>query len=142
MSFETYRVSGLVQRLGFYPSCVSARLPATLSPSTTDKTSWTKPLHALTHRASIYMGILSRRCWRRVQREARDPERRDVFVGAGQRGPGGPTAPRRLGFRDRHASIVHELRNLPRQRFSSTFRLLSVVRLRAAASDAVAEHDG
>src|SRR6266849_2777201 len=58
---RTYRVSGLVQRLGFYPSCVSARLPATLSPSTTDKTSWTKPLHALTHRASIYMGILSRR---------------------------------------------------------------------------------
>src|SRR6266849_7322166 len=47
MSFETYRVSGLVQRLGFYPSCVSARLPATLSPSTTDKTSWTKPLQCL-----------------------------------------------------------------------------------------------
>src|SRR5713101_7096558 len=113
------------KRLGFYPSCVSARLPATLSPSTTDKTSWTKPLHALTHRASIYMGILSRRRWRRVQREAREPERRGVFVGAGQRGPGGPTAPHRLGFRDRHASIVHELRNLPRQRFSSTRSILN-----------------
>src|SRR5713101_5797556 len=110
------------KRLGFYPSCVSARLPATLSPSTTDKTSWTKPLHALTHRASIYMGILSRRdasLARGAERDAGPRAPRRVRW-RGQRGPGGPTAPRRLGFRDRHASIVHELRNLPRQRFSST----------------------
>ncbi len=95
---------------------------ATLTPSTTDKTSWTKPLRALTHRASIYMGILSRRDASLAQGAERGAGHRAPrrVRGVGQHGRGGPTAACRLGFRDRHASIVHELRNLPRQRFSST----------------------